>query len=161
MTSPATLTLRLATQDDVLDILHWRNETLTRSMCRNTAFIEELEHRKWFSKVLNDPKRLLLIGIYEEQKVGMVRFDRCNEEQWEVNIIVNPEVRGQGLGRHLLELALERLKNNYAPTSVLAVVNLNNKPSLRLFHALGFTQKSDNGKFANLVLYSSISSMSI
>lgn len=161
MTNPEILTVRLATPEDVLDILHWRNEAFTRSMSRDTEVIEELEHRKWFSKVLNDPKRLLLIGVCEEEKVGMVRFDRGNEEQWEVNIIVNPDVRGQGLGRHLLEMALEQLQNIYAPTSVLAVVNLNNKPSLKLFHALGFNQKSDNGKFANLVLYSSISSMSI
>ena len=161
MTNPEILTLRLAIPEDVLDILHWRNEALTRSMSRDTEVIEELEHQKWFSKVLNDPKRLLLIGVCEEKKVGMVRFDRCNEEQWEVNIIVNPEVRGKGLGRHLLEMALEWLQNIYAPTSVLAVVNLNNKPSLKLFHALGFNQKSDNGEFANLVLYSSISSMSI
>lgn len=156
MTSPATLTLRLATQDDVLDILHWRNETLTRSMSRNSAFIEELEHRKWFSKVLNDPKRLLLIGIYEEQKAGMVRFDRCNEEQWEVNIIVNPEVRGQGLGRQFIEMALEQLYKTYAPTSVLAVVHFKNEPSLKLFKTLGFSWQSDDGKFTNFTLSKSI-----
>lgn len=152
MTSPATLTLRLATQDDVLDILQWRNEALTRSMSRDTEVIEELEHRKWFNKVLNDPKKLLLIGIYEERKVGMVRFDRCNEAQWEVNIIVNPEARGQGLGRHLLEIALERLQNIYALKSVLAVVHLKNEPSLRLFKALGFNRESDDGKFISLTL---------
>jgi L-amino acid N-acyltransferase YncA len=58
-------------------------------------------------------------------------------------------------------MALEQLQNSYAPTSVLAAVNLNNEPSLKLFHALGFNQKSDNGEFANLALDSSVSSMSI
>jgi RimJ/RimL family protein N-acetyltransferase len=152
MTSPATLTLRLAMPEDVLDILHWRNETLTRSMSRDTEVIEELEHRKWFSKVLNDPKKLLLIGVCEEKKVGMVRFDRCNEKQWEINIIVNPEMRGKRLGHHLLAMALERLQDTYAPTSVLAVVHLKNEPSLRLFKALGFNRESDEGKFISLTL---------
>lgn len=152
MINPTYLTLRLATQDDVLDILHWRNEAFTRSKSRDTRIISEADHRQWFSKTLQHPQKLLLIGICEKQKVGMVRFDKCNVEQWEVSIIVNPRMREQGFGKQHLKLALKWLQNIYAPTSVVAVVNLNNEHSLKLFQKLGFNREKDNEDFAHFIL---------
>jgi ribosomal protein S18 acetylase RimI-like enzyme len=109
---------------------------------------------------LNDPTRLLLIGVLEGKKIGIVRFDHCRESLWEVSINIADEARGHGVGRHLLRMALRRLYSVYSPASVLAVARLNNEPSLKLFHALGFNRESDDGVFASLVLSANTSKFS-
>jgi ribosomal protein S18 acetylase RimI-like enzyme len=146
------LIARLAQPEDAMDILRWRNDPFVCAMSRHHKPISEVAHMAWYSRVVNDPNRLLLIGVLEDQKVGIVRFNHERASLWEVSIVIAPEARGQGVGRHLLEMALKRLNITHAPSSVLAVVRLNNKPSLRLFHALGFTRESNDDEFVSLVL---------
>lgn len=148
------LIVRTAQPEDVMDVLRWRNDPLVCAMSRDTQPISEQIHKAWYSRAIDDPSRLLLIGVHDGQKIGMVRFDHRQASSWEVSIMVAPKARGQGMGRHLLQMALEQLRAVYAPTCLLATIRLNNQPSLRLFHALGFNQESDDGEFANLMLAS-------
>lgn len=156
-TEETQLIVRRALPEDAMDVLRWRNDPIACTMSRHQEPISEVVHIAWYSRAMDDPNRLLLIGVLEGEKVGIVRFDYRRKALWEVSIMIAPEARGQGLGRHLLEMALERLHNVYAETSVLAVVSLNNESSLRLFHALGFNQESTDGGFVSLVLSSSVS----
>jgi ribosomal protein S18 acetylase RimI-like enzyme len=153
------LIVRQAQSEDAMDILRWRNDPLVCAMSRHQEPISELVHMAWYSRAVDDPNRLLLIGILGEKKIGIVRFDHRQDSLWEVSITIAPDARGQGLGRHLLEMALVRLFVSYAPISVLAVARLDNKPSLSLFHALGFNRESIDGEFVSLVLASSVSSL--
>lgn len=145
------LIVRKAQPEDAMDVLRWRNDPLVCAMSRDTRPISEQVHKAWYSRAIDDPSRLLLIGIHDGQKIGMVRFDHRQASSWEVSIMVAPEARGQEMGRHLLQMALERLRVVYAPTCLRATIRLNNQPSLRLFHALGFNQESDDGEFISLV----------
>lgn len=146
------LVVRQAQPEDAMDILHWRNDPLVCAMSRHHEPISEAVHMAWYSRAVDDPNRLLLIGVMGEKKIGIVRFDHHQASLWEVSITMAPNARGKGVGRHLLEMALKRLNIIHAPSSVLAVVRLNNEPSLRLFHSLGFNRESDDGVFASLAL---------
>jgi RimJ/RimL family protein N-acetyltransferase len=146
------LVVRRALPEDVMDILHWRNDPHVCAMSRQNEPIHEAEHRTWYSRAVDDPDRLLIIGSLAGQKVGIVRFDRLQESLWEVSITLAPEARGQGLGRRLLELALECLHVAHASAEVLAVARLSNEPSVRLFLSLGFIRISDDGELVRLVL---------
>ena len=143
--SDAMLTLRLADAGDALDILHWRNDSHTRLMSRSSAVIEEDHHRAWFARALKDPGRILLLGTDAAQKIGMVRFDRHGAVQWEINIIIAPEVRGQGLGRHLLSMAIAHFFSLNPEASLLAEVKEDNAASHRLFASLGFAREAPDG----------------
>jgi len=146
------LIVRTAQLEDAIDVLRWRNDRLVCAMSRETQPINEKIHKAWYSRAIDDPSRLLLIGVHGGQKIGMIRFDHRQASSWEVSIMVAPEARGQGMGRHLLQMALERLRAVCAPSCVLATIRLDNQPSLGLFHALGFKQESDDGEFMNLML---------
>lgn len=146
------LTVRRALQEDVMDILRWRNDPHVCAMSRQHEPIDEAVHRTWYSRAVDDPERLLIIGILMGIKVGIVRFDRLQESLWEVNITLTPEACGRGLGRRLLEMALECLHVAHAPTEVLAVARLSNEPSVRLFLSMGFIRESDDGELMRLVL---------
>jgi L-amino acid N-acyltransferase YncA len=146
------LIVRTAQPEDVMNVFRWRNDPLVRSMSRDTKPISEQIHKEWYSRAIDDPRRLLLIGVRGGQKIGMVRFDQRQTSSWEVSIMVAPEARGQGMGRHLLRMSLERLRALYAPTCLLASIRLKNQPSLMVFHALGFRQQSSDGEFVTLTL---------
>jgi RimJ/RimL family protein N-acetyltransferase len=86
----------------------------------------------WFTNAIDDPRRAVLIGELDGQKLGMVRFD-CGEET-QVSININPLFRGRGLGYDLLMGALA-----CAPSGpVVAGVREDNLASRRLFERAGF-----------------------
>ena len=146
------LMIRQALPEDVMDVLRWRNDAHVRAMSRRTEPIEESAHRIWYSQALGNPDRLLIVGSCEGQKIGIVRFDRLHDSLWEVNIALASEVRGRGLGRQLLKMALSRLYMTHTSAEVLAVTRLCNEPSERLFLSLGFIREKADGMFAHLVL---------
>ena len=146
------LTLRAAQPSDVLDILRWRNDAHTRLMSRNGTVIEEDQHRAWFARVLRDPDHLLLLGTHEDRKVGMVRFDRSHSGEWEVNIVLAPELRGQRLGEELLGMAIQRFFSLHPESSLLAEIKRYNRSSHRLFCALGFVRETDGHELMRYTL---------
>ena len=146
------LSVRQALPEDVMDILRWRNDPYICAISRQKEPINEAVHRTWYSRALDDADRLMIIGSLAGQKTGIVRFDRLQESLWEVSITITPEARGRGLGRRLLEMALECLHSVDASAEVLAVARLSNAPSVRLFLSLGFNRESDDGEFVRFVL---------
>ena len=147
-----TLTLRLAEPDDVLDILHWRNDTETRAVSRNVEVIDEQQHRVWFTRVLGDPDHILLLGSHADKKAGMVRFDRFFPAQWEVSIVLAPELRGQRFGEELLTMAIQHFVSLHPEASLVAEIKRNNTASCRLFCALGFVREADDCELARYTL---------
>jgi RimJ/RimL family protein N-acetyltransferase len=124
--------IRKAVPDDALDVLAWRNDPLSRAMSRTQDPIEAAGHMDWFTKAIEDPRRAVLIGELDGQKIGMIRFDYAEETQVSINI--NPVFRGRGLGYDLLSAALA-----YAPGGpIVAGIRDENLASRRLFERAGF-----------------------
>ncbi|KTD18975.1 GNAT family N-acetyltransferase [Legionella jordanis] len=138
--------LRLAEPKDSLAILHWRNDPHSRAMSRDQKHIDEVSHNLWFEKLLQNPKRLLLIGEMMDEAVGMVRFDQLiNGTTWEVSIALAPQFRGQGLSKKLLEKSLNYFHSKYSEAVILAEIKQSNVPSRKLFESLGFQYVSTQG----------------
>src|SRR3990170_3077059 len=92
--SSKELLLRRATINDCDDIFRWRNDEVTRKNSFNSEIIPYEEHCRWLKKTLNDPSKLLFIGINENnEKCGVIRFDIKNSFASEIHINVAPEKR--------------------------------------------------------------------
>ncbi len=130
--------VRRATFADAHDVLAWRNDPTARAMSREPEPIGEAAHLAWFGRAVDDPERLLLIGVDGAAKVGMVRIDAGAER--EVSINVNPACRGRGLGAELLARALAEVEG-----PLLAEIKPENAASRRLFEAAGFTPAGQHG----------------
>jgi len=124
------LTLRRATQDDAMLLLHWQQDPKTRRYARSPSVPTEGEHLAWFAHKLSNPDCVFLFAESGSERVGMIRLDRRGE-QWEVSIVVAPESRGRGIGKAILN-ALK------PPGPLVAEVLPGNEESHHLFLSCGW-----------------------
>ena len=69
------LNIRIAKNEDSLDLFLWRNDSHTISMSLNKNKVLWEDHVVWFNKLLKENKSYLFLGILKNKKIGMVRFD--------------------------------------------------------------------------------------
>ena len=144
---PGRLVARAATLEDARLLWEWRNDPATRASSRSAEEVPWDDHLVWLGDSLNRTDRLLLLVEDEAVPVGTVRWDlardREGEREWEVSITVAPQRRRQSLARPLLragEVALSEATRSSATgvTAYLAVVNVDNDASLRLFETSAY-----------------------
>jgi len=129
--------MRLARKEDSDVIFEWRNHPDTRKFFFDSSSIDPETHKTWFSTVLVNPSRYLLIGEDAAGKpVGVVRFD-LEENAADISIYLAPQWREEGLGTPLLDAAVEWLKENSTIEHIFADVLPTNEASLKMFAALG------------------------
>ena len=76
-------------------------------------------------------------GFFSAEMVGFMIFQKADTQGDIIYIAVAPQVRGQGIGRGLVEGAME--KN--AMTTLFLEVNETNEGALAFYQAIGFTQE--------------------
>jgi UDP-2,4-diacetamido-2,4,6-trideoxy-beta-L-altropyranose hydrolase len=140
------LRMRAAAPPDEELLLEWANDSITRRYSFGRNLISAAEHHQWFCGRLQDLHNcLLLIAETEEgAELGTVRFDRA-AEGWRLNYSLGAPYRGRGLGRRMLELALQRLAQSHGADWVCGRVMAANVPSHRVFRGLGFEAVNDAG----------------
>jgi RimJ/RimL family protein N-acetyltransferase len=134
--SPA-FTLRPAAPGDLDLLREWRNDPATIAASASAAGVDADEHAAWFAAVLADPDRHLWIA-QSDRPLGQVRFDRTRGYVYEVSVSLDPEARGQGLGRELIAGGSARLFAETHASSIVARVRPENSASQSAFRAVGF-----------------------
>jgi spore coat polysaccharide biosynthesis predicted glycosyltransferase SpsG/RimJ/RimL family protein N-acetyltransferase len=133
------LRVRPAIEADADALLRWRNDPVTRAASRDNGDVGAGEHRAWLAATLANPGRHLLLAADDEGDVGTLRWDRRDDDEWEVSVTVAPERRGQSLAVPLLSAGEDWLaEHEPAAHTMLAAVNVDNAPSLRLFDTAGY-----------------------
>ena len=139
--------IRNAKLTDSVDILCWRNNINTRMMSKNNNIINQNEHNKWFNLALDDPNCFIYIGIKNNVKLGIVKFDcNFNNMSTEVSINLNPKVRGQGISSDLLHLSIKNI--SYLKFNLYkATIKTSNNLSKKIFVKCGFKFDYSDEKF--------------
>lgn len=132
------MTARPAGMHDARLLWEWRNDPATRAGSRSSGEVSMDEHLRWLAASLARIDRMLLLVTDTVGPVGTVRWDLGAEGEWEVSITVAPDRRGQSLARPLLRAAEVALSEGAQSsgtdvTAYLAVVNVDNRASTRLF----------------------------
>ena len=130
--------IRLANQGDIEDFLRWRNDPVSVAMFSSEKFIDWSDHERWFQDVLADESRLIYVGIQNDKKIGMCRFDIRNDTA-EVSINLDPNLRGEGRGKDLLRLCCESFTRSWAEVELRAKIKKKNLASYKCFFGAGFT----------------------
>ncbi len=100
--------LRAAILADAELLLAWRNDAETRANSLQHDLVPWEPHVTWLAALLADPARELLIAESEGVPIGTVRFDR-GEDDTLLSWTVAPCQRGRGLGRAMVQRAIERV----------------------------------------------------
>jgi ribosomal protein S18 acetylase RimI-like enzyme len=96
------------------------------------GFLEKNEYSR------NIPPSLLCYGCFEEKELlGVVGLYKIAWHTTEIRCLcVKKERRGHGIGKFIVSQMLERISSPVA----IAVVEVNNLPSLKIFRSLGFKE---------------------
>ncbi len=134
-----TLHLRPATLDDASLLHGWRNHPSVRAVSATQDPIAFEAHEAWMRAVLAHTARWLFVGQVGHLPVGSIRFDRLANGHLEVSLYLDPDLQGQGLGRHLLAAGEQALLALHpAGITVDASVLPGNTTSRQLFEAGGY-----------------------
>ncbi len=140
-------TIRRAVQQDVFLYFKWANDSMVRHNATHTEPIAWPTHVAWFHKRLRDEDcYLYLLLTPNGDPIGQVRVEF--EEPTQPGIIdysLDAVYRGQGLGRLLLQRALQQLRLDrpaLAGGAVQGQVKARNRASCRVFEELRFVRQA-------------------
>ena len=130
--------LRHAKLADSRSLFAWRNHPDTRRHSLDPAEIAWDTHERWFTAVLTDPNRELLIAEQRGQPVGVLRYD-IEAGRAHISVYLVPGLAGQGLGARLLLAGEEWLRSRHPEIGILeAQIRPSNTASLGVFQSAGF-----------------------
>lgn len=134
----AMINLRRVTQGDCRDIWHWRNCLKVRKSSFNSKPIQWHEHKRWFDLKLRDKNTKIYIAKRGIKKAGVIRFEKKNK-LLTVNVNLNPEFFGKGLGSRIIKLGTIRSLREYPQAGkVVAEVISDNIAAKKAFGKSGY-----------------------
>lgn len=140
-----SLHLRDAQLNDLAEIVRIYNSTIAgRMVTADTEPVTTASRERWFHEHSADFRPLWVLQNGENEGIcGWLSFQSfygrpAYNATAEVSIYVDEAYRGQGIGRFLMERALEE-SPKLGLKSLLGFIFGHNEPSLQLFRKFGFT----------------------
>ena len=132
------LELRDFKGEDRDDLYKWRNHPVVRENSFNSNPLSWDEHVQWFERKSQSPDTTIYIAYYEEEKVGMIRFENESKTVG-VSVMLNPNFIGRGLGAKLIKLGVKKFINERkVDKNIIAEIKENNIASQKAFQKAGF-----------------------
>lgn len=127
---------------DIKELFILYNDETTRKNSFSSEKIDFEEHEKWFSEKLND-KNCLFLGVkYNNELVGMIRFDILNDEVL-INVNVNKEYRGHGIAEKMVNDGILIFSNKYKRKyKIIAQIKEKNISSKKVFKKCNFVLRN-------------------
>jgi UDP-2,4-diacetamido-2,4,6-trideoxy-beta-L-altropyranose hydrolase len=145
VTEETPLQARHARLADEALFLEWANDPTTRRNAFSPEPISAATHRSWFRDHMRNLEgcHLYIVETTDGVPLGQVRFERSGQA-WEVHYSLAPIFRGRGLGRPLLDMAMQKLRAaDMRGAVIFGQVTAGNQPSRKVFEALGFETQPD------------------
>lgn len=151
---PESLILRDASLQDLPEIVKIYNSTIAgRMVTADTEPVSEASREHWFHEHSPDFRPLWVVEK-EGTVYGWLSFQSfygrpAYQATVEVSIYVNEAYRGQGIGRYLLQQAIDACPRLNVFT-LLGFIFGHNSPSLKLFQSFGFENWAHLPRIAEL-----------
>lgn len=132
--------IREATDSDCYDLWLWRNHPDIRKRCFDNSEIDYEEHRKWFGrKMISEDTKIYIAENENKEKIGQARFETNDGTGACININMNPDFLGQGLGSMVIKMATDSfLEKHKRVSKVTAEVIDTNIASQKAFDKAGY-----------------------
>ncbi len=136
--------LRKINEDDLKQILTWRNRDEIRSCMLNDQVISWQEHLAWFEglqKATNRDCQMFCIGNISIGIVNFVDIDEQNNKQCSWGFYIGQQAAPKGAGMLLGYCAIEYAFSHYMLDSIVSEVIDFNKISINFHKRLLFTEQ--------------------
>ncbi|PTX19977.1 UDP-2,4-diacetamido-2,4,6-trideoxy-beta-L-altropyranose hydrolase [Pontibacter mucosus] len=134
----ASLTLRQATEEDLLLIYHWNNAPEVRRQSFNPEPIPLANHQAWFRARLIDDNTPIYIAEVQGVPAAQIRFTISGTTAT-LSYLIDGNYRGKGLGYTVLLKGVERLRREHPEVRLVeGLVQRDNIASVRAFEKAGF-----------------------
>jgi len=140
-----TITYRDATRLDLEAIVKIYNSTISsRMVTADTEPVTTESKIKWFDDHSSDRRPLWVVENEDHQIIGWMSFQSfygrpAYNGTVEISIYLDEDERGKGLGKKLLQQAIDTSKSLEINT-LLGFIFSHNEPSLKLFRSFGFEE---------------------
>lgn len=143
-TSKTHLIARNAGLEDESLLLEWANDQTTRQNAFSFEQIAMATHQSWFRSRLSNLEgfRFYIVETEGGFPIGQVRFERQGPT-WEIHYSLALVFRKRGLGRCLLDVAMQKLRDENVIALIFGRVKSDNLPSRKVFESLGFEVMPD------------------
>jgi L-amino acid N-acyltransferase YncA len=138
--------IRDSNPDDLERIVEIYNSTVpSRMVTADTEFVSVESRRRWFDEHNAQTRPLwVLLDKFSNSIIGWVSFQSfygrpAYNFTTEISIYLDESVRGQGIGKEILQYSIERARLIGIKT-VLGFIFDHNEPSLKLFRWAGFEE---------------------
>ena len=149
---------RNATIDDLPAIVEIYNSTVaSRIVTADTETVSVESKLSWFRDHSSDKRPLLVVENESQKIIGWLSFQSfygrpAYDTTAEVSIYITPSERGNGLGKEMLQHAID-ISGRLGIKTLLGFIFSHNEPSLKLFKRYGFETW---GEFPNVAVLDGI-----
>jgi len=135
---PLEVNLRAAGLADCRNIYDWRNAEETRCHIFDKQIIPYESHQQWFTNCLTNQDRIILIGEYDDQPVGVLRYD-LSENKALISVYLVPGTQSAGVGSQLIREGSRWLKTAHPEIMQIdAEILSENMASIKAFEKVGY-----------------------
>ncbi|GGG25353.1 UDP-2,4-diacetamido-2,4,6-trideoxy-beta-L-altropyranose hydrolase [Pontibacter amylolyticus] len=139
MALAASITMRKATEDDLMLLFGWNNDSEVRKNSFNPKPIPLANHQAWFMARLKDEDTSIYIAESAGEPAAQIRFSLSGGTAT-ISYLIAGGFRGKGLGHVVLLKGVEKLKQDHPRvTLVEGLVQRENNPSIKAFERAGFS----------------------
>lgn len=141
----ADMKFRDATLDDLPGIVSIYNSTIPgRMVTADTEPVSVESKVKWFGEHLMDKRPLWVVEDEANDIIGWISFQSfygrpAYDATAEISIYLHERIRGKGLGKKVLQHAIDNC-HRFGIKTLLGFIFAHNIPSLKLFEGFGFQQ---------------------
>lgn len=146
--------IRDAILSDLPKIVEIYNSTIPgRMVTADTEFVSAESKIPWFNEHSSNFRPLWVL-IYEDKICGWLSFQSfygrpAYNATAEISIYLDPQFRGKGFGKYLLQQAIEKAPKLGLKT-LLGFIFAHNEPSLHLFYRFHFAKWAELPRVAEL-----------
>jgi len=138
-----------ATKDDIIGIYNLLHREFVKKYSPNSEESEWEKHKKWYEFWIKSPYYLIyVVKDLNEKVIGQIRYEIDGEISI-INIYLDRENRGKGLGKIFVERSIKDLKSEKKDVKlIIAYILEENYISKKMFFNFGFLfseKKNYNG----------------
>ncbi|OGG87261.1 hypothetical protein A3B87_00110 [Candidatus Kuenenbacteria bacterium RIFCSPHIGHO2_02_FULL_39_13] len=141
-------TIRPAQKSDSRRVWEIRNHPIFRKYSGNSEFIPLKSHEPWFeNKYFSGLNNYCYVLVIEPKVIGYCRLDfNAGKNGYTISIALDPDHHGQGLGYKLLNKSLNLFNQLANNKDILAEIQKENIPSIKLFQKNNFKIYKEDDK---------------